>query len=70
MIIGLLVESVTEVLTISREDVQPVPEILGLQERGNYLSGMAKVGDRMITLLDLEKILTSEELSRLAGMRP
>ncbi|MEI6438263.1 MAG: chemotaxis protein CheW [Candidatus Omnitrophota bacterium] len=69
MIIGLIVDSVSEVLMIPAAVIQPAPEIFALQDRGRYVSGLARVGESVITLLDLEKIVTREELARLSGIK-
>lgn len=56
--IGLIVDSVSEVLTIVPEDIVPPPE---MRESGNrYVFGIGKVGDDVKLLLDAEKLLESE----------
>ena len=45
------------------QDIQPTPEIVSLQKEAAYISGIARVGERVITILDLEKILTSDEIA-------
>ncbi|MBF0619769.1 MAG: chemotaxis protein CheW [Candidatus Omnitrophica bacterium] len=69
VIIGLIVDNVTEVLSVPVSSIQPAPEILSAQKKGSCLSGIIRVGERTITLLDLEKILTPGELANLSGMR-
>ncbi len=58
--VGFIVDSVSEVLRFSKNDVEPTPDLItGI---GNeYITGIAKLGDRLLILLDLEKVLTVEE---------
>jgi purine-binding chemotaxis protein CheW len=64
---GLIVDSVREVLSLSRHDIAPPPEAIhgGIDQR--FISGIGKVdnGKRMIVLLDVEKILSKDEQARL-----
>lgn len=58
--VGLTVDDVTEVLRISESDIDPPPRtIAGL--KAEYLQGIGKIGDRILILLDVDKLLTSEE---------
>jgi purine-binding chemotaxis protein CheW len=68
-IAGLLVDGVAEVLSLSGCDVQRPPEILSRQAPGACPSAIARAGDRVIAVLDLEKILTPEEMNDLSEMR-
>ncbi|MBF0484651.1 MAG: purine-binding chemotaxis protein CheW [Candidatus Omnitrophica bacterium] len=69
MIVGFIVDSVSEVLTVPLKDIQPPPQVLSLQNQGQYVCGLIKVGERLVTLLDLEKIVTGEELARLSEIK-
>ena len=52
---GLLVDSVGEVLTVSPVDYEPNPSILDEQRRA-YLAGAYKLKDRLLVMLDPEKV--------------
>jgi purine-binding chemotaxis protein CheW len=54
--VGLTVDAVSEVMRIPGEQIEPPGGIIGLSERG-YLRGIAKLDDRLISLLDLAGIL-------------
>lgn len=54
--VGLLVDAVCETLNIGSEAVHPAPD-LGENGTQSFIVGFIPVGDRMITLLDLEPIL-------------
>lgn len=55
MIIGIVVDSSSEVLTISKELIDNTSNLVGATE-DQYINGIGKVNDRMIVLLDVFKI--------------
>src|SRR4030043_1697199 len=57
-IVGLTVNSLREIITLSKEDIIPTPEVLSTQMETEVLLGIARVGERIIPILDLEHILT------------
>ena len=63
-IVGLIVDSVSQVMKIPHGDIQEPPDtIAGVA--GEYLEGIGKTDNRMILLLDIEKIMTNVEKQRL-----
>jgi purine-binding chemotaxis protein CheW len=50
--VGLVVDAVTEVLMISEDAVEPTPEVVSGADSG-YIRGVAKLGGRLVILLDL-----------------
>jgi purine-binding chemotaxis protein CheW len=62
-VIGIIVDSVSDVLTINENDIQSVPEFNKFQT--DYLKGMGKVKDKLIILLDIDKILTYDEYKKI-----
>jgi chemotaxis signal transduction protein len=68
---GLVVDSVREVLSLSKRDVAPPPDAIHAGVDQRFISGIGKVdsGKRMIVLLDVEKILSKDEKSKLAEAR-
>lgn len=59
--IGLQVDSVQEVVTFEEDQIEPAPKI-GLSLDISFLQGIGKIEERFIIILDIEKILTAEEL--------
>ncbi len=59
--IGLIVDSVSEVLAMSDEDIAPPPEINKGGHR--YIKGVGKAGGNVKLLLDCEKLLTDDEVN-------
>ena len=68
---GLIVDSVREVRSLSKKDIAPPPEAIHAGVDQRFISGIGKVdsGKRMIVLLDVEKILSKDEQSKLAQVR-
>jgi len=60
-VIGLLVDAVTHVIKITPESVEPAPEEV-LEIDTDYITGVGKLKDRIVILLDLEKLLRREKL--------
>lgn len=60
-VIGIVVDGVSDVISMSAEQVRPSPE-LGSALDTQYLKGLGTVDDRMIIITDIEKLLTSKEM--------
>ena len=65
-VMGMIVDRVSEVMTIPIADIQPAPE-LGNSSATSVLRGLAKVGDRMIILLDINALLQNAGADMLAA---
>ncbi len=66
--VGFIVDSVTETLRLSEDAIEPPPSnIAGL--RAQYLAGVGKVDDRLLILLEVDKILSSEEAIQLQTVK-
>lgn len=68
-ILGLIVDGVSEVVNLSEKDIQPTPEIVSMQIENSYVAGIARIGERVITILNLEEILTKEEITKLSKIK-
>ncbi len=55
--VGLIVDSVSEVLRISSDTIEPPPPITG-GTGSEYIMGIGKLKDRLIILLDIDKLLS------------
>ena len=60
---GLMVDEVSEVLDISEGYIEPVPKYGNTEIDQEFMSGIGKVRDRVIILLDIHKILSIESAS-------
>lgn len=61
--LGLIVDTATDVLDIEPSIIEAPPEVIGGVTE-EYLSGVAKTEDRLLILLDLERILNFQELNQ------
>jgi len=59
-IIGLLVDEVTEVKRFGRNEIAPAPQFIDGPE-ANYFLGVARRDEELIMLIDLEKVLSTDE---------
>jgi len=67
MLIGMVVDSVSEVLNVSTKDIEPPPDF-GTNIDTKCILGMAKVKGKVKILLDIERVLTSEEIGAMSEM--
>ncbi|RZB30633.1 MAG: purine-binding chemotaxis protein CheW [Desulfobacteraceae bacterium Eth-SRB1] len=63
--VGMLVDSVPEVLRISAEDIDPTPSLIENRIDTRYIEGIGKLEDRLFVLLKLGKVLSPEEVERM-----
>lgn len=66
MVIGIIVETIAEVITVTDEDIVP-PPTLGRREseQNKYVYGLARVGDSVTMLLDPEKLVKDADMEAL-----
>lgn len=62
---GFIVDSVSEVLKIDSASIQPPPEIVVAGLKSQYLSGVCKLQERLLILLDFTQILQVDEIRKL-----
>jgi purine-binding chemotaxis protein CheW len=61
-IMGMIVDSVSEVLRLPANTIEPPPEIVtGINSE--YIKGVAKLDDRLLIFLDLSKVINVNEMS-------
>ncbi|SFI14196.1 purine-binding chemotaxis protein CheW [Tindallia magadiensis] len=65
--VGFIVDDASQVLTISEEQIEKAPEVIAGADR-EYITGIGKISDKIILLLDLEKILTENEKNEIIEM--
>lgn len=62
--VGLAIDSVSHVIKVDQKDIEPPPPIVkGIS--GRYITGIAKLQDGFVIVLDIEQIFSSEEVSAL-----
>lgn len=60
-IVGMVVDSVSDVITLSQEQIKPAPE-MGTALNTDYLVGLGTVDERMLILVDIDKLMSSAEM--------
>jgi len=66
-VVGFVVDAVSEVLRIKESTVEPPPAVVA-GVGSEYMRGVGKLEDRLLILLDLDKLLNPEELDSLANV--
>jgi purine-binding chemotaxis protein CheW len=64
---GTIVDRVSEVLDITADQIEDAPSF-GAAVNTNFILGMGKAGDRVITLLDIGEVLTGADREELQGL--
>jgi purine-binding chemotaxis protein CheW len=67
-VIGMVVDSVSDVVTLEPEQVRPAPE-MGSTTDGDYITGLGTIDERMLILLDIDRLMSSEQLGLIAAMK-
>jgi len=62
--LGIIVDAVKAVLDIADADIEPPPSF-GARLRSDFVSGMGKIGDDFVIILDIDHVLSIDELSML-----
>jgi purine-binding chemotaxis protein CheW len=65
--VGIIVDQVSEVLRIPLENIEPPPGVVG-GINAEYLTGVGKLEDRLLILLDMDRILSEQEQAELVGV--
>lgn len=65
--IGLIVDAVSDVLEIPASHIRPAPS-LGTRADTRFISGMAEVDEKLAVLLDLDRLLSDDEVAALEGV--
>jgi purine-binding chemotaxis protein CheW len=65
--VGVVVDSVRHVIRVAPGELAPSPPFVGGLS-GRFVSGVAKLGERLIVVLDMDKILTTDEMFELHSL--
>lgn len=64
-VVGLLVDTVSDILTVAQVDVRPVPDLDGAADIA-FLSGLVALDQRMVTIIAIDKLLLGDSLDTLS----
>ena len=65
--LGVIVDAVNEVLEIPRSEIEPPPSF-GAKIRADFIQGMGKVEGRCVIILNVDRVLSPQEITMLASM--
>ena len=60
-IMGMVVDSVSDVTTLTPDQIKPAPE-MGTAFNSEYMIGLGTVDERMLILVDIDKLMSSGEM--------
>jgi purine-binding chemotaxis protein CheW len=66
-VVGMVVDSVSDVITLTPEQVKPAPE-MGTAVDTKHLIGLGTVDERMVILIDIDQLMSSSEVGVLAKL--
>ncbi|GGZ00598.1 MAG: chemotaxis protein CheW [Shewanella fodinae] len=66
-VIGILVDSVAEVVYLRRSEIDNAPNV-GTEESAKFIQGVSNRGEELLILVDLDKLLSDEEWAELAQL--
>jgi purine-binding chemotaxis protein CheW len=66
-IMGMVVDSVSDVTTLAPDQIKPAPE-MGSAFNGEYLMGLGTLDERMLILIDIDRLMSSSEMGLIDRM--
>ena len=60
-VMGLLVDAVSDVVSINKKDIQPPPQF-GVKVDVSVISGIGQSGEKLVTVLDVDRLLADHEI--------
>lgn len=65
--VGVVIDSVSEVMDINASAIQPAPAF-GAKIRSDFIEGMVEINERFVIILKIERVLSIDEMALLAGI--
>jgi purine-binding chemotaxis protein CheW len=65
---GILVDEVLEVMNIDAEQIEPPPDLRSSNGSNDFILGIGKADKRVICLLDIERVLSKDDATHVAGI--
>jgi purine-binding chemotaxis protein CheW len=60
-VVGIVVDSVSDVVTLAPQQIRPAPEF-GAAVDARFITGLGTLGERMLVLADIERLMTSRDM--------
>ena len=61
-VVGIVVDSVSDVLELASEQIRAAPEFSAALD-SSYIMGLGSIGERMLILMDIEKLMSSADMA-------
>jgi len=61
-VVGIVVDSVSDVTTLRQEQIRPAPEFAATVDT-KYINGLGTLGERMLIMVDIERLMLSSEMA-------
>lgn len=68
-VIGLMVDSVSDVLNIDKKDIQPPPQF-GAKVDVSFMNGIGQSGEKLLTLLNVDQLSTDSDITGSTSVAP
>lgn len=68
VLVGMVVDKISDVIELNEEMIEKAPE-MGLKKRQSYLNGIAQVGNRMMMILNIDKVLNTDEITDIKALK-
>jgi purine-binding chemotaxis protein CheW len=65
-VVGMVVDSVSDVTTLSAQQIRPAPDVAGVFD-SDYLIGLGTLDERMLILVDIDKLMGSADIGMLGN---
>ena len=66
VVMGVIVDEVSEVMDVAAGNIEPPPSFGGVVDT-SFILGMGKVGERVVTLMDVDKVLSVQDVGAVGG---
>ncbi len=63
--VGMIVDSATEVLRLSSDQIEPAPAVITQRINSDYIEGVGILDERLLILLDLAKVLEAKDIENI-----
>lgn len=69
-VVGAVVDSVSDVIQLTEQMIQPAPEMSNSIVDTTYITGIANVSERLLILMDIESLMGSAEMGLINSLSP
>ncbi len=69
-VVGAVVDSVSDVMQLADQMIQPAPEMSASVVDTTYITGIANINDRLLILMDIESLMSSSDMGLISSLTP